>query len=80
MSILLTGVETQIRNAIQDYTVTIKIGTGTALVEYDVDGLGFQNLIAVTAVSDQLIATLPPCKVKATLTGDAQVSIKGGEL
>jgi hypothetical protein len=77
--LLLNGVEETV-SRFDSYTLTVNAGTGTALVEYSVDGMGFQELMPLTSTDDNFeLPSLPACKIKATLTGDAQVAFRGGD-
>jgi len=69
---LLTGVERA--NAKGDYNNKVVIGTGTAVLQYQVNNEGFNDVpnTSVSASTGVDIA-LPSCRIKAVLTGDAQV-------
>jgi hypothetical protein len=58
------------------YNIQVSIGTGTALLQYSTDGLSFVTIPDTSvSASTGLTLDLPSCAVKATLTGDAQMSI-----
>ena len=74
MTQLLTGVE-HVRSA-GTHNFKVVIGTGTAVLQYQVTTEGFDDIPNTTlSASTGLTITLPKCKVKATLTGDAAVYI-----
>ncbi len=61
------------------HAIVIAIGTGTALIDINADGLGWAPLVLVQSASDNLTANFPHGLIRATLTGDAQVSISRSE-
>lgn len=75
MGRLLNGIPVKVNGG--DVVISIKIGTGTAAIDYDGDGFGLEPLVAVTAESDKVIATLSTGTLRAVLTGDAKASVNG---
>ncbi len=74
MALILDGVSTPIANG--KHQLTWDIGTGTGKLQVSVDGLAFQDVPGSSrSASDSQIITLTDCKVKAVLTGDAQMAI-----
>ena len=74
MGQLLTGVET-VRSA-GTHNLKIVIGTGTAVLQYQVTTEGFLDVPNTSvSASTGVNVELPKCKVKAVLTGDAAVYI-----
>jgi hypothetical protein len=74
MALLATGVETPTKRGL--YILDVIIGTGTADVEISTDGQAFSPITdASFSASDQKQIQLPDCKIKATLTGDAVVTL-----
>jgi hypothetical protein len=73
------GVEVSIANG--QHQLTWDIGTGTGKLQFSVSGLSFQDVPnSLRSASDGQIVTLTDCKIKAVLTGDAQMSIKAVKL
>ena len=69
---LLTGVENMVPAG--KHNLKVVIGTGTAVLQYEVDGEGFLDVPDTSvSASTGLSVDLPNCTVKTTLTGDAQV-------
>jgi hypothetical protein len=72
--ILLNNVVQDINHGVHQLTYTI--GTGTAVLEQSVDDAAFQPVVDTDkSASVGVIATLCTSKVRAVLTGDAQLSI-----
>jgi hypothetical protein len=72
--ILLNNVVKDINHGVHQLTYTI--GTGTATLEVSVDDAAFQPVVdSDQTASTAILATLCTSKVRAVLTGDAQMSI-----
>lgn len=70
----VTGVEQDVQSGF--YNIQIEIGTGTAVLKYATDELGFIDVPdSSVSASTGISIDLPLCRLKATLTGDAVVSI-----
>ncbi len=71
---ILNGTEQTIQRGI--YNIQVVIGGGTADIQYSTDELDFGTIDGANyTASGGDNYNLPRCKVKAVLTGDAQVSI-----
>lgn len=71
---LLTGVPRGLGRG--THTLTIRIGTGTAQLQYAVDGIAMEDVpdSTYTANADEN-KSLPECQVQVILTGDATAYI-----
>jgi len=69
---LTTAIEYQ--QAAGTYNYKVVIGTGTAVLNYQVEYEGFLEVPSTSvSASTGVSVELPSCRVTATLTGDAQV-------
>jgi len=75
MAILLSGVEKSFTRGM--YVMSSYASVGTSKIQMSTDGLPFKDLDGTSSTNADLEkeVQLPDCKIKAVLTGDAQLTM-----